>query len=273
MATRSSRSRLDHLVNIGWSGKLVLPIILICALYQGNNMQAFSAPTGAGPGSILPPGNWTLVVNDEFTGARLDTNMWETIPDATIRNGSDYIVNSRALSFGAGLLTISGFDASGLPGNWKNSSGGGEIQSRARYGNGYYEARVKAGPSGWGVFWVIGDNYDCRGDATHGFEADILESIGGGAQNNVHWGGYRNCHRQSPTPVATGIDDFHVWGMLYDADKGLIFYRDGVQTKHFPGPAGTTRMFIKLTNASVHNTADSRQSQLVIDWVRYYRRK
>src|SRR5262245_61777037 len=100
--------------------------------------------------------------------------MWETISDGTIGNGGDYIVSSRALSLDGGLLTISGFDIGELSGISNNHAGGGELQTLLRYGNGYYEARIKAGPSGWGVFWVIGDNFDCGGDLTHGFEAEGL---------------------------------------------------------------------------------------------------
>jgi beta-glucanase (GH16 family) len=233
-------------------------------------MQAPSIPTGARAGSILPRGNWTLVAADEFNGTSLNTNMWQTIPDGTIRNGNDYIVNSIALHLGSGLLTISGIDARELPGNSNNFSGGGELQTLTRFGNGYYEARVKASPSGWSGFWIIGGNVDCGGGPSLGFEADIIESIAESAQNNVHWGGYGDCHQQSPTPVATATDNFHIWGVLYHWRNGLTFYRDGVQTKQLLGPIGTTPMYIKLTNTLVDNASDPARSQFVCDWVRYY---
>jgi hypothetical protein len=63
----------------------------------------------SGEGSILPPGNWRLVLDDEFNGNSIDQSIWTGIaPDGGGIAGQGCAVNSLAISVGGGFLTLRG---------------------------------------------------------------------------------------------------------------------------------------------------------------------
>ena len=233
--------------------------------------------TGAatGEGSILPPGNWRLVLDDEFNGNSIDQRIWTGIaPDGGGIDSQGCAVNSLALSVGGGFLTLRGVDPSHCPnpnyhpaGVCSSPCAGGEIVTSPIYGPGYHEARLK-GAGNYNAFWLEAYITPCLPLDKGGFESDIMESWGGdGYQNNTHWGGYGDCDQSSPagglSPIA---DTFHVIGVLWDPAGGLTYYRDGQQTSHLPGPVGSTPVDIRFTALGY---ADS-DPPLLVDWVRYY---
>jgi beta-glucanase (GH16 family) len=214
-------------------------------------------------GSICPPGNWTLVFNDEFNGTTLDTTKWTHPADGGTGRGGDTINDTVALSVSGGLLHLK-------PGS---TTQGGEVDSINGFGPGYYEARLQADPGDWDAFWIITNppiNFNCQ-PITVGSEVDIMEFVNGRPPSqttqNVIWGGYSTCLTSDVRSAATATDTFHLWGMLWDAAGGFTFYRDGVQTVHFPGPVSTNLATIILVGTAYPGPSST---GLLVDWFRYY---
>ena len=260
-----------------WIGLLMSVLLMSCSNRgptTGNttgNTTGTTGGTSTGAGSILPPGNWKLTLDDEFNGTSVDTNIWVNKWDFAVESATSCVVNSKYLSVSGGFLSLKTFPLSSEPKcDQSLTNAGSSVTSQNAYGPGYFEARVRFDPNGWDSFWTIGGNYDCAGGLTAGFEADMPEFYGGGGNDNVFTGGYASCWtRALTTGVSGGPDDFHIWGLLYDATNGLTFYKDGVETAHLDGPAGTTPLFIKLGNSLLNNSGDTSHPMLV-DWVRYY---
>lgn len=260
----------------------VMLVGAIAATVQGRLTITVNHSDGPLPGSILPPGRWTNLLNEEFAGTSIDTNKWFIPPDGVIVNGQDYNKCSTQLAINNGTAAFFGFNAVGQPGNLNNAIGGCQIQTSSdlahggQYGPGYFEAKLLGDTSnhGWGAFWAIGPNSDCGGGIAKGFEADIIEFIGGGSgHNGIHWDGYGSCHNLVTSPVKLNTTDgFHVWGMLYDTNNGLSFYRDGVQTFSYnqTGGVGATKLVIIVGNFLHQNSGTS--NGMIVNWVRWYRR-
>jgi putative component of membrane protein insertase Oxa1/YidC/SpoIIIJ protein YidD len=232
--------------------------------------------TGAPPreGSILPPGNWRLVLDDEFNGSSVDRSIWTGIvPDGGGIDSQGCAVNSLAISVSGGFLTLRGVDPSHCPdpnyhpaGVCSSPCAGGEIITSPIYGPGYYEARLKSAGN-YNAFWLEAQIIPCAPLDKGGFESDIMESWGDGYQNNTHWGGYGDCHQSSPAGSLSPIADrFHVMGVLWDPAQGLTYYRDGQQTSHVPGPVGSAPVDIRFTALGYTDS----NVPLLVDWVRYY---
>lgn len=229
------------------------------------------ATTGRRTRGYLPAGrNWKLVIDDEFDGPDLNTNRWQDwYPPGTVRtaNGGMYQDNRRALSFVNGHMVLAGFDATGLPGNPDNLPGTGGIISRQTWGPGYYEARVKGG-SAWAGFWTEGMGPDCS-PITAGFEADIFEmnpSFAPHGQNNVHWGGYGDCHQSSGTWINADPCQFYVFGMDWSTERGLTFYMEGQETFSLPSATATNAANIIF---SIESSGDP-GNPMEVDYFRYY---
>jgi hypothetical protein len=225
--------------------------------YAGNpsaDLTVQIVPGGL-PGSILPPGNWTLAFNDEFNGTSIDTSKWTYPCPRCVVNGGDVIDTLAVVSFSNGHMVFTE----------EPDGTGGEVTSINAFGQGYYEARMIPG-DGWSLFWIISTvNNNCAGDRTHGFEADIYENISSGGQHNVHWNGYRDCH-QSEGCFDLGLPQTgeYVFGLWW-TDSNLTFYVDGKQTCQIGGPNGALPHVIKLTVAGLGTGIPVRY-----DWVRYY---
>jgi hypothetical protein len=100
-----------------------------------------------------------------------------------------------------------------------------------------------------------------------GFEADILESVTGGARSNIFYSGYSTCEVGSVNNQASSSDTFHIWGMLWDAVGGLTFYRDGVQNWQFAGPVSTNLAAVIFVGTAYPGPSST---GLLVDWFRYY---
>jgi hypothetical protein len=248
---------------------LAAALLISGAAYGANptaNLSVQIVPAGSAPaGSILPSGHtWTLVARDEFDGPTVNSSMWTHPADGAIVNGGDYINNTLAVSFSNGQMVMTEFPR---PGGGEN--GGGEITSTAKYGHGYYETRIQPG-TGWSLFWSLGDNFNCVGDLSQGFEADIYENISSGGQDNVHWGGYGSCHQSSGHQnLGVAPTAFVVVGMWYQT-TGLTFYLNGVQTFNLPcnTPTGTgcdDVMNVKFTVAGLDGSVPFK-----VDWFRFF---
>jgi beta-glucanase (GH16 family) len=192
---------------------------------------------------------WTLVFEDRFNQASLDTNAWFTryiYNNGTLDHFNDererYRENGNHV-LADGILNLIAKEP--------NSAGyypSGMIRSKKLFRYGYFEARIKL-PPGRGVFpafWLNSD-YDENGKTDWPPEIDIMEFAPNGvtefpnmvhsnvalsspntqggnwisrdANFNQQWTFYR-----APTDMTR---DWHVYGLLWDTDDTATVYLDG----------------------------------------------
>jgi hypothetical protein len=218
---------------------------------------------GAAVGMLnaTPPAgrNWVLQWSDEFEGS-FSTSLWHywnnngarndvTLSGEkciTVANGNAVItvVKSGTVTYGAGLET------------------------NARYGAGYYEARISIG-TGWNTFWVQAIS-GCT--ISEGTEMDIVENCRGsghpwhadnyGASYSAPCYGYTTHDLGAPN-----VTDYHVYGLKWDDSTGATYYYDGVadwnlrttKSASYTGP-------VRLTSEQAIVW-----SVMKIDYVRYYK--
>ena len=246
--------------------------------YAGNpsaDLTVQIVPGGL-PGSILPPGNWTLAFNDEFNGTSLDTTFWTSATDGTgLFGGQVFVHNSTTVTVSGGELRLVSFDtpAAGTTGTCHPNGcvNGAVISHTFSSAEGYYEARLKSQPADYTAFWGANTSIPNCGAFSGGFETDIMESFGGSnAQVNTHWSGYGSCHLSSGTgSIFASADTFHVWGVWINATDGVTYYRDGVQIFHLDGPIATAAA--SPFNLYFHIEGGGGNPPFEIDWFRFYR--
>ena len=208
--------------------------------------------------SLLPPGKWKLIWNDEFDGTELDHSKWDfrlsmmgKKHEAWTNQGVHLDGNSNAV--------FSLIEENGKPVSSQLQTGYNFMDEpvvSTKFENdylqwnigklkknlfshcyGYYECRCRLQQhpeAWWSAFWIqspiIGATLD---PAESGSELDIMEcfSLNRIAPHNVFTGGYGLDMKHVKCGGLTGIDqtEFHRFGMLWD-EKGYTFYVDGVET-------------------------------------------
>jgi hypothetical protein len=251
---------------------LFVAALLVPGLAYGSsaNLSVQIVPAQGLPGSILPPGNWTIGFDDEFNGTNVDASKWTAIPaDGTSWLGGTMWCHSGGMSVSGGTLKI-GNQGGGV--NGSDTLAGCYIATPYSYGAGYFEARMRMNDTnGWGAFWTFAaPNADCGGTiAQNGYEGDVSENNFGNSINALHYNGYGSCHvgpyHTLPLVVYDGY--FHIFGMDVGDNGCLTYYLDGAQTfQTCPGNIGNPLAEIILSNSS--NPLG--YTTMEVDWVRWY---
>lgn len=224
--------------------------------------------TGALPGSLLPPGTWTVIDDQEMNS--LPGSPWTAmnIPPPDCPGGPGCVTNSADANIQA--CTASGFDFSG-----KNCLFLGPAQyASCPYnpcGVGYMRSALTPQNQGAplflemnaaliipGAFWMDGNGSTCGQDWTSGSEPDVPEYNGQKFWTNVIYAGYGSCGSWAPggskrfwdinnggenggdCPVANCSPYIgHIFGIYWGATSpsgGMDFYFDG---HHLSGVSGT----------------------------------
>jgi len=191
----------------------------------------FAGATRAAP---PPTGNWQMIFNDEFNGASLDLQKWDTI---SVCCGHQQF---NAYNLGRNCIVANGYLREVL----KKESWQGQpytaaaITSRTFRGKQgmYFEIRCKfsKGNGLWPAFWMDGiDN------PVH-YEVDFLEQRGhqitviDGPSLHKWTGG----HIGTGSSYDAGVDlsqDFHVYGMEFKAQNTAVCYFDDRQKSQVSG--------------------------------------
>ncbi|MFF6983800.1 family 16 glycosylhydrolase [Streptomyces sp. NPDC008343] len=230
------------------------------------------------PGSTAPSG-YQLVFSDDFNGTSLDTTTWGTRQSSAVSDDN--------VSVSDGNLRLDQTRVSTA----QDSSGyrGSGVATKTHYGYGYYEARVKLPPNGWGwhpAFWgQIWDGQYAKPDYNTSFtELDFFEAFSPTTTN----GGYltwnsdeedRQMYASSRVDLgAHSPSTYRTYGALYGKDS-IQFYVDGVLkgTLTYPSTPPNSPMSIWLsTIPMVPGSIDSTKpvgysyGTMDVDWVRYY---
>ena len=177
----------------------------------------------------------TLIWNDEFNGATIDTTKWQPQGDYARQQGYWYKNDSYLNGQGQLVLRVQKDPTTG-------NYGSGAVQTGNNFQRtfGYFEAKMKfpTQQGHWCAFWLFTmseGNTNVIG-GTDGAEIDILEKawLTDHAQNALHWDGY------SPNPFARsagvqvynlGLNDggWHIVGLDW-TPTNYYFYVDGTLT-------------------------------------------
>ncbi len=169
-----------------------------------------------------------LVWSDEFSGSNLDTANWNirTAQPGWVNAELQEYVKDSTIEVNDGLLVITA-----------KKKGDGYISGRInsqrkrefQYGRVEFRAKLPRGNGTWPALWMLGQNIDEVGWPKCG-ELDIMEHIGR-IQNIVHGTVHNDFasgdhHHTGGLKVNTASDEFHIYAMVWDADKIRFFIDD-----------------------------------------------
>lgn len=264
------------------------------------NVEITSAELGVGiiPGtgfeSPLTYAGYNLVWNDEFSGSSLSENWVFEIGDGCpnlcgwgnnelefyrrenteVKDGF-LIIQAKQESFGGRNFTSSRLKTQG-----KKSFTYGRIDVRAA---------LPKGQGIWPAIWMLGDNITTVNWPACG-EIDIMEMIGGNADGRdntihgtVHWdnnGSHANFGGSKRKNSGIFKDDFHVFSIIWDAEK-IVWLLDNVPYHEIDTrPVGLDEFrkpFFLLLNVAVGGNWPGNPDgttvfpqQMVVDYVRVF---
>ena len=205
------------------------------SLTVGSGGTTSTAPVG-------PPGTWTMVFEDQFTGTSLNTANWTALQGASINNVS---TSASAVSVSGGNLrvgytgAVNSSPASGYAGP---SSGpkvvlGNCIEASINFPNG----------SNWSAWWADGSSWPSNG------EEDIAEILGGNLTAfNYHSPSGAN---NGPTPSGNWYGAFHTYTLVRGSSTMSVYW-DGVlrRTVTRADNGGAQAMIINMGSGSSGNT-------------------
>lgn len=272
---------------------LSVAITLISLLAFEVNQPAIPNPT-----KRVDLSKFTLTFEDEFDG-ELDRSVWSghyTYGDSSsVRKGS-YWNNNMAYTENGSLVIPLRYLSDGMGGTgagWYTA--GLDTDSDAPNGFsqrfGYFECRciLPKGVDIWSAFWMMNDNVvNVDGSGRDGTEVDIMESFGYGSripnfiQNNLHWDGYGEAHRDSGAKKAYVIgsdpyEEFNTYGVEWNESE-YIFYVNGKEyCRTSAGGVCQNPLYLILSVEMQGENAtpsgrdiDGAPAEYIVDYVRAY---
>lgn len=214
-----------------------------------------AAPAAAADG-------WRLVWSDEFDGAEIDRGKWDFDVDCWGGGNNERQCytdrkDNAAIKDGKLVITARKESASGPAFPLAQRGEPGKANARATrdyssarlvtrgkaawtYGRIEVRARLPQGQGTWPAIWMLPEDNLYGPWATSG-EIDILEAVNlgvtckqcvGGIENRIlgtlHFGGAwpKNLHKSNETALPGALDDFHVFGIVWEAGK-IVWTVDG----------------------------------------------
>ena len=200
----------------------------------------------AGPPPTGVPGDWRIVLDDDFEGTSLDSSLWNTqYPWGEDNNGDGsencYLPSNVSLD-GQGHLVLTGqrgevqgTGSNGEPKSWPYSSGQVNTFGKFSITHGVLEVRaqVPAGLGTWPAFWSLPAN------GSWPPEVDVMEVYGldpGTVDMTYHWGKEKKPKEKDRETTLDGGEvfssDFHVFGCAISS-RAISWYLDGVEQWSF----------------------------------------
>jgi len=217
---------------------------------------------------------WKLVWSDEFNGAALNENIWET-PAGVRRDG--YWAKEDSYLDREGNLVIRTRKEGG-----KYYSGAIRTKDKFEYKYGYWVARCKfpTEVGHWPAFWLFSPGVSNVGnEGRDGTEIDIMEKAWADEDrinHALHWDGYGEHHESAGKQVVIpGLSQgFHTFGLHWKAEE-YVFYVDGKETwRTNAGGVSQVPAYVKLTDEVGEWAGDIAEAQLpdyfYVDYVRVY---
>lgn len=248
-------------------------------------------------GGSEPINEWIPTFADEFDGPAGPPDVSKWTPEVNGRGGgnqelqfySDRPDNLRVNGMGQLSITArrEAFEARDFTSARINTQGKFEQQ------NGRFEARMKLpkGKGYWPAFWMLGGNFDDIGWPKCG-EIDVMENRGAipsTVLSSLHGPGYQGGNAITELfrlNEGTFADEFHVFSVEWEAER-IRFSVDGT-SYHTVERAGMRsgatwvfdHPFFMILNLAVGGTFGGEPNadtvfpqELLVDWVRAYRRR
>ncbi len=256
------------------------PIVLYCAVYDGNDNYNVAIPLDSAPTtsttSNLPGKGFQLLYEDHFVGNALNERDWQFRSGR--RTGMGYMdgLNLKENVFVKDSALHIAVRHELIDGKWENTGGG--IISKHNFGYGYYESLSKPFMEGHGVhtsFWQ-------RGGANPNnniFEIDSYEidSKTWVATNNLYVDIPYNGHRYTPWPHRAQVPfKFQQDGWFHDAyefsPEGVTFYDNGKIVAKAEYKDLNAHQVVWLTALNGVGKVDSTQlpGESIFKYFRYY---
>lgn len=207
-------------------------------------MNAAALGLGPNSGYTSPSAyeGYNLVWADEFSGAELSTDwtfeLGDGCPDLCGWGNEElefYKKENTTLVDGNLVITAKGETVGGK--SYTSSRLITKGKKFFTYGRVDIRAKLPKGQGLWPALWMLGENINEVGWPSCG-EIDIMEMIGGSNFNQdatvhgtVHWdnnGSYANYGGNTKLPFGIFNDEFHVFSILWDAEK-IVWLLDNVQ--------------------------------------------
>ncbi|MBC3839949.1 glycoside hydrolase family 16 protein [Streptacidiphilus sp. 4-A2] len=219
------------------------------------------------------PGDWTPVFDDEFNGDSLDSANWNT---GWHGSGVTAPVTASELAcYAPGQVSVGGgylhLDAA-----LENQECGGRSRPYAsglvdtdglhEFGQGAFEARIylpaapDGGVSDWPAFWTDGQTWPSDG------EMDVMESLSG-----------ETCYHYHDSSGADGGCSYtlgpgwHVFGADWEGDT-VTYYFDGRKVGSTPTDGSTALQYLVLNNAVGAYGGQVEPADMLVDYVRVWKR-
>jgi beta-glucanase (GH16 family) len=218
--------------------------------------------------------SFKLVLDDEFNGNSLDTNIWS--PGWFLQGGSGLsgpINTAENTVYNSSLVTVSGGDAhlnliaspATLNGKTYPYQGALLQEKNGQFTYGYFEARVylpAASPgviANWPAWWLDGKNWPTDG------EIDTMEGLQGKAQSTFH-----NSAGQQGLAASGDFTGWHVFGALWEPGE-IDFYYDGkLQHKVTSGVTSSPEQMILDNTIGQWGGPTVTPSDMMVDYVHVY---
>lgn len=228
-----------------------------------------------------PPGHWTLVWQDDFTGNSLDRDRWQSNrygmdrADAPFNSQREdaWFSSSNVSVHNSNLVLTIREDPRQVDGRTYHYSSG-VVQATEPFSilpGSYVEGRIAIPKCDgcWPAFWAVPrDGWPP--------EIDILEFFDSGTQSRPSF----NYHLPSSGDTGPAVygdpgvdyrDDFHVYGLLWDGSRITPF----VDGRAYPEVAATTEVtslpLMLILNLSVDGGHEPEPgAQMLVDWVRVW---
>ncbi len=194
----------------------------------------------------VPPGDWSLIWQDEFNGTTVDATKWASRGEGyrTTRNHDGHTIYWRYEDD-----NVSQTDGKLVLTNTRVTTNTDTVLAAAvtsvnlferKYG--YYEASIKTAPTADGchtAFWLQSKTMGNVGNGgSDGAEIDILESAYITDKYNIalHWDGYGADHRSwaQSAPASVHDGNYHTYGLEWGPGY-YKFYFDGVLKSTYSG--------------------------------------
>ena len=228
-------------------------------------------------GDPLDLTGYELVLNDEFEGDRLNTDVWLYRHNGPRRCGFNWVDQN---SVENGNLVMTAEYKDGVYGEgWYSAM----IRTKEEFTYGYFEINCKVGDGDgfWSAFWLNSrgmESAEASDGGKGGAEIDIFESTGSVKNNSVystvHAGGYGD-GLTSRTVGRYKVKDIHskynTYGVKWTPDE-YIFYINGVESGRLTGNISQFCEYaiISLEHSHVAPADTDLVVKYYIDYVRIY---
>lgn len=244
-------------------------------------------------GPALDLSGYELVLEDEFEGTELNTDIWEQRCAGARRSGFNGASQSKVFD-GALHLTGEYLENGQYGAGWY----GAMIALKEHYCKGYFEIRCKCSDSDdfWSAFWIqaLGNPYDhyLSHGGINGCEIDIFEAMSADAllkknreavSSTIHCNGWDDDIENIDSrclgefKVKNLYTEFNTFGLKWTDDE-YIFYINGIESARSSFGNGVCEvpeqviLSLEIPDAGITKDKDYK-TDFVVDYIKVYQTK